>query len=62
MSIFKKKNKKEIGYISAKTSRQISSFNRKLTKKLEKEREDAGKMILRELKNDPRSCGDHFYI
>ncbi len=43
MSIFKKKDKKEIGYISAKTSRQISSFNRKVTKKLEKERENAGK-------------------
>ena len=43
MSIFKKKNNKEIGYISAKTSRQISSFNRKLTRKLEKERNDAGK-------------------
>ena len=43
MSIFKKKDKKEIGYISAKTSREISKFNRKITKKLEKEREDAGK-------------------
>ena len=43
MSIFKKKDKKEIGYISAKTSQKISSFNRKVTKKLEKEREDAGK-------------------
>ena len=41
--IFKKKDKKDINYISAKTSRQISSFNRKLTKKLEKERNDAGK-------------------
>jgi peptide/nickel transport system ATP-binding protein len=41
--IFKKKEKKDINYISAKTSRQISSFNRKLTKKLEKERNDAGK-------------------
>ena len=43
MSIFKKKDKKEIGYISASTSRKISRFNRKVTKKLEKEREDAGK-------------------
>ena len=43
MSIFKKKSNKEIGYISAKTSRAISKFNRKVTKKLEKEREDAGK-------------------
>ena len=43
MSIFKKKDKKDISYISAKTSRQISSFNRKVTKKLEKERENAGK-------------------
>ena len=41
--IFKKKEKKDINYISAKTSRQISSFNRKLTKKLEKDRNDAGK-------------------
>ena len=43
MSIFKKKNKKEIGYISAKTSRKISKFNRKVTKKLDKERDNAGK-------------------
>ena len=43
MAIFKKKNKEETGYISAKTSRQISRFNRKVTKKLEKERNDAGK-------------------
>ena len=41
--IFKKKDKKDVNYISAKTSRQISSFNRKLTKKQEKERNDAGK-------------------
>ena len=41
--IFKKKEKKDVNYISAKTSRQISSFNRKLTKKLERERNDAGK-------------------
>ena len=40
MSLFKKSNK-ETGYISAKTSRQISQFNRKLTKKLEKERNDS---------------------
>ena len=43
MAIFKKKTKEETGYISAKTSRQISRFNRKVTKKLEKERNDAGK-------------------
>ena len=43
MSIFKKEEKKESSYISAKASRQISKFNRKLTKKLEKERNDAGK-------------------
>ena len=43
MSIFKKKDEKENGYISAKASSQISRFNRKLTKKLEKERNDAGK-------------------
>ena len=42
MSIFKKKDK-ESGYISAKASSQISRFNRKLTRKLEKERNDAGK-------------------
>ena len=42
MSIFKKKDK-ESGYISAKASSKISRFNRKLTKKLEKERNDAGK-------------------
>ena len=43
MSIFKKKDNKGVGYISAKTSRKISKFNRKVTKKLEREREDAGK-------------------
>ena len=43
MSIFKKKDSKEVGYINAKTSRQISKFNRKLTKKLEKNRNDSGK-------------------
>ena len=43
MSILKKNDKKDINYISAKTSRQISKFNRKVTKKLEKERENAGK-------------------
>ena len=35
MSIFKKKDEK-VGYISAKTSQKISSFNRKVTRKLEK--------------------------
>ena len=34
---------KKSSYISAKASRQISKFNRKLTKKLEKDRNDAGK-------------------
>jgi len=43
MSILKKKDTKDINYISAKTSRQISKFNRKVTKKLESERENAGK-------------------
>ena len=43
MSIFKKKDSKEVGYISAKTSRQISKFNRKMTKKLEKNRNDSAK-------------------
>ena len=38
-----KKNEKKSSYISAKKSREISRFNRKLTKKLEKERNDAGK-------------------
>ena len=42
MSIFKKKNT-DSNYISAKNSRKISSFNRKITKKLEKERENAAK-------------------
>ena len=39
----KNEEKKQSSYISAKASRQISSFNRKLTRKLEKERADAGK-------------------
>ena len=38
-----KNNEKKGSYISAKASRQISKFNRKLTKKLEKDRNDAGK-------------------
>ena len=42
MSVLKK-NKKDSNYISAKSSRKISSFNRKITKKLEKERENASK-------------------
>ena len=43
MSIFKKKDENKNGYISAKTSREISKFNRAVTRKLEKERENAGK-------------------
>ncbi|MBR4940790.1 MAG: ABC transporter ATP-binding protein, partial [Clostridia bacterium] len=44
MSIFKKKTSdKPSGYISAKDSRKISRFNRKLTARLEKDRNDAGK-------------------
>ena len=43
MSIFKKKDENKNGYISAKTSREISEFNRAITRKLEKERENAGK-------------------
>ena len=39
----KKNEEKKSGYISAKASRQISKFNRKLTAKLEKDRADAGK-------------------
>ena len=39
-----KKDKKS-SYISAKKSREISRFNRKLTKKLEKERNDAGSFL-----------------
>ena len=35
--------KKDSSYISAKDSRQISRFNRKLTRKLEKERKDSNK-------------------
>ena len=42
MSVLKK-SKKDSNYISAKSSRKISSFNRKITKKLEKERENASK-------------------
>ena len=36
-----KKNKKSSSYISSKESRRISSFNRKLTRKLEKKRNNA---------------------
>ena len=44
MSIFKKKNsEKANGYISASDSRKISRFNRKLTARLEKERDNAAK-------------------
>ena len=44
MSIFKKnKDGKGNGYISASDSRKISRFNRKLTAKLEKERDNASK-------------------
>ena len=35
--------KKKTSYISAKDSRRITKFNRKITKKLEKDREEAGK-------------------
>ena len=35
--------KKRTSYISAKESRRITKFNRKITKKLEKDREEAGK-------------------
>ena len=38
-----KKNTKETSYISAKDSRAITKFNRKLTKRLEKARADANK-------------------
>ncbi len=38
-----KNNEKKNGYISARASQKISKFNRKLTKQLEKERNDAGK-------------------
>ena len=44
MSIFKKnKDEKANGYISASDSRKISRFNRKLTARLEKERDNAAK-------------------
>ena len=43
MKLFSKKDRKESSYISAKASRKISKFNRQLTKKLEKARNDAGK-------------------
>ncbi|MBO4684230.1 MAG: hypothetical protein J5600_02750, partial [Desulfovibrio sp.] len=35
--------KKKTSYISAKDSRRITRFNRKITKKLENDREEAGK-------------------
>ena len=35
--------KKDASYISARDSRKISKFNRKLTKKLEHDRKDSGK-------------------
>ena len=35
--------KKKSSYISGKESRKITKFNRKVTKKLEKERSDANK-------------------
>lgn len=41
--MLKKNDNKKESYISAKTSRKISSFNRKLTRKLDRERNDAGK-------------------
>ncbi len=37
----KKKNTKKSSYISSRESRRISAFNRKLTRKLEKKRNDA---------------------
>ena len=37
------KNKKKSSYISGKESRKITRFNRRVTKKLEKERADAGR-------------------
>ena len=40
---FKKKDSKESSYISNKKSAQISRFNRRLTRKLEKERANANK-------------------
>ena len=36
-------NTKKSSYISGKESRKITRFNRKVTRKLEKERADAGK-------------------
>ena len=38
-----KEGKKKTSYISAKDSRRITKFNRKITKKLENDREEAGK-------------------
>ena len=43
MSILKKKAAKSSSYISGRESREISRFNRKLTRKLEKERDNAKK-------------------
>ena len=36
-------DQKNSSYISGKESRRISKFNRRVTKKLEKQREEAGK-------------------
>ncbi|MBQ9994529.1 MAG: ABC transporter ATP-binding protein [Clostridia bacterium] len=41
MSLFNKKSKKDSSYISARDSRRITRFNRKLTQRLEKQREMA---------------------
>ena len=43
MSETNKKKSKSSSYISGRESRKISRFNRKLTKKLEKERDNAKK-------------------
>lgn len=43
MSVFKKTAAKNTSYITGKESRQISKYNRKITKKLEKDRNNANK-------------------
>ncbi len=51
--------KKDSSYISAKDSRQISRFNRKLTRKLEKERKDSNKdpaLYTTTMKNPDNIC------
>ena len=52
--------KKKSSYISGKESRKITKFNRRVTKKLEKERADANKdpkLYTTEMKDPGQCCG-----